>query len=325
MSEIQKTETGIAKRIDLDQFKSLYYLLNAKPDSQIRLLKEDKVIAFEDIIELNDKVIEKLKTETLETSITTITVVFKNKKVNTYNNWQEFTRSNWQIADQTMSISLNWDININLPHHELPQRHTLKIRLGSPIRPSEAFQLMMFSDKDDEILEATSNGVCKVDFINTVIANELLSIVDEWYSALPNNQANGWFVRFSEKYRRYFAFTINTIIPLSAILLSYNLVVWKIGKISELSNSDLKDLTFIIAISIAIIYISDLIGKIISSRVFSQLGDYREYSMFRLTKGDNNAIDDVDKKNRKIQGSIITQFVISFITGLICLFLGKII
>jgi hypothetical protein len=177
MSEIQKSETGIAKRIDLDQFKSLYYLLNAKPDSQLRLLKEDKEIDFNDLVELNEKVVSKLKTESLETSITTITIVFKSKKVSTYNNWLEFSRTNWNIADQTLSISINWDINVKLPEHELPQRHTLKVRLGSAVRPSEMFQLMMTSDKDDELMEATSNGVCKVDFINHVIANELLAIV----------------------------------------------------------------------------------------------------------------------------------------------------
>lgn len=94
MNKLQKQETGLTKKIDLDQFKSIYYLLNAKPDSQIRLLKDNKKLCFEDLLELNNAVISKLKTESLETSITTITVVFKNKKVNTYNNWMEFERTN---------------------------------------------------------------------------------------------------------------------------------------------------------------------------------------------------------------------------------------
>jgi len=90
MSDIIPVETGLSKRLDLDQFKSLYYLLNAKPDSQLRLLKESKVIGFDCIAELNEKVQQKLRTETLETTITTVTVVFKNKRVITFNNWLEF-------------------------------------------------------------------------------------------------------------------------------------------------------------------------------------------------------------------------------------------
>jgi DNA repair protein RadC len=325
MSEIQKSETGIAKRIDLDQFKSLYYLLNAKPDSQLRLLKEDKEIDFNDLVELNEKVVSKLKTESLETSITTITIVFKSKKVSTYNNWLEFSRTNWNIADQTLSISINWDINVKLPEHELPQRHTLKVRLGSAVRPSEMFQLMMTSDKDDELMEATSNGVCKVDFINHVIANELLAIVEDWYQTLPNNISENKFIQFSQKYRRYIAFSIKAIIPVSAIFISYNLISRKILSIADWTNGAVKDLLFMVCGAVAFIYISDIIATVLSTRVFNQLGDYKDYSMFQLTKADKNSIDVIDKKNNRIKTSVITQLVISLIVGLISLFLGKLI
>jgi uncharacterized membrane protein len=325
MNKLQKQETGLTKKIDLDQFKSIYYLLNAKPDSQIRLLKENKKICFDALLELNNAVISKLKTESLETSITTITVVFKNKKVNTYNNWLEFERTNWQVSDQTLSVSINWDINIKLPEHELPQRHTLKVRLGSPIRPNEIFQLMMTSDKDDELMEATSNGVCKVDFINAVIANELLVIVEEWYSALPNNLSKNKIIRFGEKYRRYITFVINSIIPLSAIFIGYNLISRKILSITEWSSSTYNSVLFTAALSVSIIYVASIISRLVSNKVFRQLKEFSGYSMFEITKGDKNSIDDIDKKNNKIKTGVLTQFVIALVVTIISLYLGKII
>lgn len=324
MNDIQKSETGIAKRIDLDQFKSLYYLLNAKPDSQIRLLKEDKKITFDDLIELNQSIVAKLRTESLETNITTITLVYKNKKVNTYNNWSEFERTNFQVSDQTLSISINWDININLPNHELPQKHTLKVRIGSPVRPNEIFQLMMTSDKDDELLEATSNGVCKVDFINAVIANELLSIVEEWYQTLANNVSKNKLIDFSEKFSRYIAFTINCLIPLAAIFISYNLLLIPINVINNFNPEFLKNILFILAIGVSLIYISSIVARLVSNRVYRQIKDFKKYTMFELTKGDKNSIEETDKKNSKIKTSIITQFIVSLVVTLIGLFLGSI-
>lgn len=325
MTDIEKSENELVKRIDLDQFKSLYYLLNAKPDSQLRLLKEDKKIDFDDLVELNDKVNLKLKTESLKTIITTVTIVFKNKKINTYNNWLEFSRTNWNIADQTLSISINWDINIKLPEHELPQRHTLKVRLGSPIRPNEMFQLMMTSDKDDELMEATSNGVCKVDFINHVIANELLMIVEEWYQTLQNNIPENNFVTLSEKYRKYIAICVNSIIPFSAIFIAYSLISRKILSIEIWTNTHIKDILFLICGAVAFIYISDIIAKVFSNKIFNQLGNYKDYSMFQITKADKNSIEETDKKNTKIKTSIIVQLLISIVVGLISLFLGKLI
>lgn len=325
MNKLQKQETGLTQKIDLDQFKSIYYLLNAKPDSQIRLLKDNKKLCFEDLLELNNAVISKLKTESLETSITTITVVFKNKKVNTYNNWMEFERTNWQVSDQTLSVSINWDINIKLPEHELPQRHTLKVRLGSPIRPNEFFQLMMTSDKDDELMEATANGVCKVDFINAVIANELLAIVEEWYSALPNNLSKNKIIRFGEKYNRYITFFINSLIPLSAIFIGYNLVSRKILSILEWTSTTYNSVLFTIAISVSIIYVASIISGLVSNKVYRQLKDFSGYSMFEITKGDKNSIDEIDKKNNKIKTGVMTQFIIAMVVTIISLFLGKII
>lgn len=324
MKEIQKQETGLAKNIDLDQFKSIYYLLNAKPDSLIRLLKDNKKVNFEDLLELNSNVISKLKTESLETSITTITVVFKNKKVSTYNNWLEFERTNWQISDQTLSISINWDINIKLPGHELPQRHTLKVRLGSPIRPNEIFQLMMTSDRDDELLEATANGVCKVDFINTIIANELLAIVEEWYTGLPNNKSKNKLIGLGEKYTRYVAFFLDSIIPLSAIFIGYNLISREILKVTEWNNLSYNSLLFLIAFSVSLIYVASIVSRIVSNKVYRQLKDFNGYSMFELTKGDKNSISEIDKKNDKIKTGVVTQFVIALIVTIISLFLGKI-
>ena len=77
--------------------------------------------------------------------------------------------------------------------------------------------------------------------------------------------------------------------------------------------------------AVAFIYISDIIATVLSTRVFNQLGDYKDYSMFQLTKADKNSIDVIDNKNNRIKTSVITQLVISLIVGLISLFLGKLI
>jgi len=77
--------------------------------------------------------------------------------------------------------------------------------------------------------------------------------------------------------------------------------------------------------AVAFIYISDIIATVLSTRVFNQLWDYKDYSMFQLTKADKNSIDVIDKKNNRIKTSVITQLVISLIVGLISLFLGKLI
>ncbi|SNR13838.1 hypothetical protein [Tenacibaculum jejuense] len=323
MSNIQEQKTNLVKTVDLDHFKSIYYLLNAKPDSQIRLLKDDKKLNYEDLIELNSSIITKLKTEDLQTSITTITIVFKSKKVSTYNSWAEFERTNFGISDQTLSISLNWDINIKLPEHDLPQRHTLKVRLGSPVRPNEIFQLMLTSDNDEELMEITSNGVCKVDFINAIIANELLMIVEDWYSSLRNNIQKNRIIRFGEKYSRHIGLFIEAIIPISIIVLSYNLLSRQIIKVVDWNSNKINDVLFMLTISIILIFVSSIISKLVSNRIFGKLKSFIGHSMFELTKGDRNSIDEINRINDKNKTGVITQFIIAMVVTIISLFIGK--
>lgn len=307
----RKQEREVVRTIDLDQFKTLYYLLNAKPDSQVKLFTEDKLVMVQDIVDLNEKIHRKLDTEHIETVITTVSVLFNSKAFLTFNNWQEFLRTNWKTSEQTKSVSINWDINIKLPQYELPQRHTLKLRLGSPIRPGEMFELMMTSDKDEELLEATANGVCKIDFINEVIANELLKVVEDWYKCLPTNYKDDTFQKFSEKHKKKIAFVINLSIPMAAILIAISLVRFKLGMLDISTQVGFSGLLTFIGFGLAIFYAGDLFGKVLSTNVYHKISSYKDYSIFSFTKGDENAKIEVKKKNNKIIRSILRDFLIS--------------
>jgi hypothetical protein len=320
----KKQETGVVKTFDLDQFKTLYYLLNAKPDSQVKLLTDDKLIVVQDIIDLNDKVQRKLNTEHVETVITTVSVLFNSKALLTFNNWQEFLRTDWKTSEQTKSVSINWDINIKLPQYELPQRHTLKLRLGSPVRPGEIFELMMTSDKDEELLEATANGVCKIDFINEVIANELLKVVEDWYKCLPTNYKDDAFQKFSEKHKKKIAFVINLLIPMASIIIAISLVKFRLGSLDISTKIGFSELLTFIGFGLAIFYLGDLLGKVLSANVYHKISNYKDYSIFSFTKGDQNAKQEVKKKNSRIVRSIIRDFLISVAISIVSPFFESI-
>lgn len=72
------------------QFKSLYYLIKGKRDTDIKLFTDHKQFSFSDIVELNDKVYRKLKLHELITDIVNVTVGLDNKKIKTFGNWTEF-------------------------------------------------------------------------------------------------------------------------------------------------------------------------------------------------------------------------------------------
>lgn len=95
MTDSQTFETGsivpnsteaIASR-SLDDFKALFYLYNAKPDTEIRFLKGGKIVELSDIRSLEEQVAAKLGNhETLGQTVS-ITFTLSNKKIKEFSTW----------------------------------------------------------------------------------------------------------------------------------------------------------------------------------------------------------------------------------------------
>ena len=179
------SQSGIISSYKLDDLKAVFYLHNAKPDTEIRLLKGDKVVELSDITNLEEQVDAKLGNHDIVAQTVSITLYLSSKKIKEFSTWAEFERAKWNVVNERVeAININWNILIKLPQYKSPQTHSMKLRIGNAIPPKDIFQLFLTSDDISEVMEAKSFGVCKVDFINTTIANELLFIVSEWHKGL---------------------------------------------------------------------------------------------------------------------------------------------
>ena len=209
MNEILESEEGQnlpAKKpkIDLDTFKSIYYWQNVKPDTQIKFFNERKRVEIADIFQLKERLNSKIDTHQVETYIASISFVLKDGNVRDYGSWAEFEREKWEYINQTATaINITWDLTFTLPNFDLPQKHTLKVRLGNSIAPKDMLQMMFTSDEPNEIIESRAEGLVKVDFINQMISNELIKIVSDWHEGLKKTELQHGLITFLEKKETY--------------------------------------------------------------------------------------------------------------------------
>jgi hypothetical protein len=105
------------------------------------------------------------------------------------------------MHQNTLHITLSWKFLLKLPRYKVPQEHSLRVSLGNSVSPKDMFQLL-FTKEDVEysdFLQQRSFGVAKVDFVNDVIAQELLYIIKEWHKGLPPLEIEG----FSNTIKKY--------------------------------------------------------------------------------------------------------------------------
>lgn len=310
----------------LDQFKSLFYLVKGKRDTQIKLYSDNKSFSRDSIIALNEKIQEKLSIHTIPNKLLTITVSLSKNHIKSFGNWNEFLLEKWETSQTTDSITLDWDFEMLIPNrvHTFPQTHSLKVRLGQGLKPSEFFQIMIVGGDESELEESQAQMVAKVDFVNATIATELLEKVNEWYEGLPQksneNKLNVWLDNQNSK----IALLTETFIIIAGLALFF-----PIGEYLITKTSKLDDITLLLTYNFYA-----LCGIFLSFTIFSRLGQFygrkinrkidklRGTPLFEMTNGDRNELIKILQKNKSLRNEIFTKIFISTISSLILATLG---
>ena len=223
--ELQKLEKNSVSILNenIEQFKSLFYLAKGKRDTQIKLYNENKVFNLQNVIDLNDKIEQKLLNYSVSNKLTSITINLSKNNINVYGNWQEFLNEKWETGEKTETITIDWDFEMVLPNriHTLPQTHSLKVRMGNKLKPNEIFHIMMTGGEEFDIEESKAQLVAKVDFINNLIATELLGIVGDWYKSLQENEKDNNINKFFGKNWSKLRMVFEVLIIMSGLLLLF--------------------------------------------------------------------------------------------------------
>lgn len=299
----------------LDNYKSMYYMLNAKPDSDIRIFDDEKIVELYNIHEINKFVTSKLANHSVETSITSISFILDNKELLTYSNWQEFSRGEWDIINYRIKhMTITWDFSVKLPTYEIPQRHTLKLRVGAAIPPKDILQVILTSDDESELLLANASATAKIDFVNQIIATELLDIVQKWYeglSATPKSSIK--MVRIIKKYNDEILGSFSHLFPiLSIILFIYYLPL--ILTLQVFSQLNLYSIAIIVSIGYCVFKFTAFLTRFFVKNISNKLRKLKPCGSFKITKGDKNEIEKNERENRSLSNSIKKQL---FVAGIL--------
>ncbi len=313
----------------LDNFKSMFYFLKGKRDSDIKLFNGNKLITKNDICELNQQVQKKLSIIDTNASVVSATISLSNKEIKIYGNWAEFERTDWNlISAKTISVVIDWDFTVLFPNqsaHKIPQPHSMKVRIGSGLRPHEFWQVAMADGGEDyELEEASADMICKIDFVNDTLCNELKNIVANWYECLPSNSPKSKPVIIIRNNRGKIQLLF------ISIFISLGIYFLNIGFKSILpffypkDNITLSRIIFLsITGSIPFIYLFLITGQYYSKDILEKLiYQLNDFPMISLTKGDINRINQIKASNDTLVKKLAEKIFVSLAGSGIIIFFG---
>jgi hypothetical protein len=310
---------------DPQDLKALFYLMAGKPDSRTKLFNSPINLNPNDFIELNELIISKLDNHNTDAVVSNITISFSNKEIKEISSWNEFSNQNWNTSPETESITLQWDFLINLPNYGCPQRHTIFIKVSSEFSPLQLMRAV-FSLENHEIEEAelsNASMICRINFINHILSNELMNIVEEWYESRVKKTFDSKTRKFLEKRALAIARLIHYSFPFSMTILSLAFIL----NTNLLSNSQVINIYSLRIFSVSIIFSTMIIlflnkiGHIIASHFFTSIKSHGKHVVFNFTNGDEtkqNRLSTEKKKNsRKVLSSIIFSIILDLVSSFI--------
>lgn len=285
-----------------EQLKSFFYLAAGKLDSNIKIFKKQIIITGDDLTELNTLIQEKLKNHNTTASVTSINVSFDKNKMTQFGVWKEFIDSNWKIPEIIENITMVWDFLVILPHYTQPQRHTLTVKITADTNFATILPALLSGNitEIDTVELKHSPVVCQVDFINHLLSDELINIVERWVEGRKIAQAETKTKKWIQKNKRFFADLINYSIPIFITLASLSILHSYGKKINDILTVNIMlNFMYWLLLSIVGVLGSAKMSNRLAHYIFRAISEYGDFLIFNITNGDKNKQYEIDNKNKK--------------------------
>ena len=184
-------------------------------------------------------------------------------------------------------------------NYGVPQRHTVSVRIASTPKPSDVFKLLLnggFDDVDDISIQSATT-ICKVDFVNNTLAEELVNVISNWNNLCESAiKKKGVVKRFLFRHKNIIA-DIGKFSAMYTIVIIASVII-KVLLASKRATINSEFLCFLIVMIIPIASLLTTIGKSFGQSIYDKCMELLEIHIFVLSKGDKKEIERAEEKGK---------------------------
>ncbi len=267
---------GMAVLADKDSLRAIFHLLVGKPDSTQKIFTRAVEVTPPALHDLHERISEKLATHHIEALVASADVSFEDKTTSQLGGWAEFEAFRWTTPKITREIRLKWQFLLSVQGYDLPQQHSITVKLCSEVRPIEVLQAMLSKHPADDEGSAISFAptICRVDFISHSLGQELITVVEDWNQSLRQPDTRSSFVSQLDRYKDWIAGFIDYSTP---ILFAFACIaILKVQFTYTISSQPLSTKTAVelmqwLILSLIAIYIADKISSWLSKTAYGAI------------------------------------------------------
>lgn len=302
-SDNKSDKTNVLSSLDRDDLKSLFYMFTGKPDSLLKVFEDPIIVSREDLLDLKVMMEEKLESLHVDALTTSISITSDDNTVLEFSDWAEFAEKDFNSPVPTDTVTVRWDILIDVSGYENPQRHTVTVRITSGVSPIQALKYALSGDSEEssQVDYDLAPVFCRVDFINHLISQEVVNIVEKWYNGCSKPLVVGGLYKWLKKHRMLVARVIHYSTPIFAfgLGLAYFFYLTESFGDTPVTGVEAAHLSLWVSSSLFSVLFFYKASGMVASFAFDAITNYGKFAPFRLTKGDKQRQFKSKAKNEK--------------------------
>lgn len=178
-------------------------------------------------------------------------------------------------------------------------------------------ELVFNSDNTSELFEKRADGVVKVDFIDQVIAGELIEKVTSWYDGLKKMPDDVGIQKLMEKNQDLIVGIVHNFTPILFLSIYHYYFTAFCSWSSLKTNLSIGNIQLLLISFITIFFIGSMFAKRFAKWTDKKIDDYKGLSPFEITKGDENAVHEAQINNNSITKQILTKVGLTILSTIV--------
>lgn len=328
MTKVERAEAQeVIAHLSKEHIKSLFYLFSGKPDSRIKVFETPVYLEPGDLVELNECVTRKLVTHSIYAQVVSVRIGYIGSDYAEFGAWEEFRQHHWQEPERVEEVIIKWDFMVNIDQYELPQRHTLLVRISRDTKAGKVIQLLTSGNHDefDSVDMYSAPAFCRVDFINAQLSRELVSVVDDWYKGRKEPALIPGIYYSLKKKREIIAVVTHHSIPFMIALAWLAYFSWSATNTYG-GNPNLRFVAIWLFFGLIAYPLIMKFGHIVASGIFNALKKIAGSKVvFEFTSGDKKKNAELINENKKVGRNFIKRtawaLFLNVIAGIIATYL----
>lgn len=302
-------ESSKAQAISLQTLQGIYNELTGKSEEVGKSYTKPIQVKFSDLEQLDHKISQACEQYNVVSGNGTITVYYVDDTRDRFSSFDRFRLHNSGCTSPVESILLKYNFLVLLPKTKQPQSYTITIRLASRVAVMRRME-GEFYGPPPQIIRMMGNrtAVVEVEYIDYMVARNLLNIVDEWFKVIPTADEHKWlnWLRYRSHHIPKFAkFITGIVVGLIAIAL--------LPKFIAAGSTDLMAFGLFSSWALLGAFTAYRMAGFFANLIENAIDEWTEVSYVNITKGDEVEISKAQRKNRFaiIKGLVGFVFTIS--------------